>query len=160
MSIIVVVMAGINCKFCGKPTSSNMQDYCQVCYRYFIIEDKEIYPLPTYGNITYAPNGDCICPFCGKAFRKLGMHFYYAHGMTSKEAHEKAGWDHNAKATNKSYRILMRNKLQTKCVTINLIDKGKNTRFSLNHGGRTRDKVSAMTLKRLKEKSFIKRGGV
>ena len=145
------------CKFCGKPAPKNMQGYCQVCYRYFIMEQKEIYDLPKYGEITYAPNGDCICPFCGKAFRKLGMHFYYAHDMTSKEAHEKAGWDHNAKATNKSYRNLMRNKLQDKCVTINLIDKGKATRYVLGSPGRTRDKISAMTLFKLKRMTIYDR---
>lgn len=145
-----------NCKFCSKPAPSNMQGYCQVCYHYFILEGKEVYDLPKYGEITYAPNGDCICPECGKAFRKLGRHFNLAHGMSSAEAHKKFGWDRNAKATNKAYRDLMRDKLQEKCVTVNLIDKGKSTRFAPNHSGRTRDKVSAMTLKRLKQQSFIK----
>ena len=146
-----------NCKFCNKPAPSNMQGYCQVCYRYFIIDSKVVYDLPKYGEITYAPNGDCICPFCGKAFRKLGLHFYYAHKMTSKEAHKKAGWDQNAKATNESYRDLMREKLQEKCVTENLIKGGKSTRYVSNHPGRTKNKVSAMTLKRLKQQSFIKK---
>ena len=139
------------CKFCGKPAPTNMQGYCQVCYRYFVMERKEVHDLPEYGEITYAPNGDCICPFCGKAFRKLGMHFYYAHGMRSKEAHERAGWDYNAKATNEFYRDLMRDKLQDKCVTINLIAKGKRTRYVPGSSGRTKDKVSAMTLSRLKK---------
>ena len=146
----------LTCKFCGKPAPKNMQGYCQVCYRYFIMEEKEIYPLPKYGEITYAPNGDCICPFCGKAFRKLGLHFYYAHDMTSKEAHEKAGWDHNAKATNKDYRKLMRKKLQKKCVTINLLEKGKPTRYKKHHKGRTKDMISPMTMKVLKQSSFKK----
>lgn len=145
------------CKFCGKAAPSNMQGYCQVCYRYFVMEGKDVYDLPKYGEITYAPNGDCICPLCGKAFRKLGMHFYYAHGMTAKQAHEKAGWDHNAKATNPAYRDLMRDKLQEHCVTVNLINKGESTRFVPNHVGRSKDKVSAMTLKRLKQQSFIKK---
>ena len=146
------------CKFCAKPAPNNMQGYCQVCYRYFIMESKDVYDLPEYGEITYAPNGDCICPFCGKAFRKLGTHFYYAHGMTSKQAHEKAGWDYNAKATNELYRELMRNKLQDKCVTVNLIEKGKSTRYVPGSQGRTKDKLSAMTLRRLKQNRF--KGGV
>lgn len=144
------------CKFCNNKAPSNMQGYCQVCYCYFIIKGKEIYPLPNVGEITYAPNGDCICPFCGKAFRKLGNHFYQTHKITSKEAHHKIGWDLNAKATNADYRNLMRQRLKQKCVTINLIIKGKQTRFVLKHSGRTREKVSIMTLKRLKQQSFIK----
>jgi hypothetical protein len=50
----------------------------------------------------------------------------------------------------------MRVKLQEKCVTENLIKGGESTRYVPNHPGRTRDKVSAMTLKRLKQQSFIK----
>jgi len=114
------------------------------------MERREIYPLPKLGEITYAPNGDCICPFCGKAFRKLGLHFYYSHNMTSKEAHKKAGWDQNAKATNEDYRILMKNIQHEKTITENLIEKGKPTRFKKNHQGRTRDKISVMTEMRLK----------
>ncbi len=140
----------MKCKFCGKPAPSNMQGYCQVCYRYFIMEHKEIYPTPNLGEITYASNGDCICPFCGKAFRKLGMHFYYSHNMTSDEAHKKAGWDRNAKATNPDYRELMRKRLQIKCVKINLLKRGRLTRFHKGHEGRPISKVSPMTLKRLK----------
>jgi len=142
------------CKFCGKSTAKPMQGYCQVCYHYFVIKSKDVYDLPKHGEITYAPNGDCICPFCGKAFRKLGMHFYYSHHMTSKQAHEKAGWDQSAKATNESYRELMRNKLMKKCVDINLIEKGKATRYVPGSPGRTRDKVSAMTLSKLKQNRF------
>lgn len=127
-----------------------MQGYCQTCYRYFIMEKKEVYPLPKFGEITYAPNGDCICPFCGKAFRKLGSHFYHAHHILAKDAHRKVGWDMNAKATNLDYRNLMRKKLQEKCVTHNLIEQGAKTRFKKNHPGRPKELVSPMTLKRLK----------
>lgn len=144
------------CKFCGNKAPSNMQGYCQVCYHYFITEGKEVYPLPKVGEITYAPNGDCICPFCGKAFRKLGGHFWQAHKMTSKEAHHKIGWDLNAKASNINYRALMQNRLQPKCVADNLILKGQSTRFSKHSIGRPKSKVSPMTLKRLKQQSFIK----
>jgi len=146
----------MKCKFCGHDAPSNMQGYCQVCYRYFIIEGKDVHPIPPYGEIAYADNGDCICPLCGKAFRKLGRHFNLAHGLTSKQAHEKVGWDHNAKASNETYRELMRARLQPKCVTENLIKAGQETRYVPNHPGRPRDKVSAMTLKRLKQQSFIK----
>ena len=144
----------MKCKFCGHNAPSNMQGYCQVCYVYFVLKGKEVYETPAYGEIAYAPNGDCICPLCGKAFRKLGRHFNLAHGMTSDEAHKKFGWDRNAKATNESYRNLMRDKLQDKCVTVNLIEKGQSTRYVPGSEGRTRDKVSAMTLNKLKQNRF------
>ena len=74
------------CKFCDKPIKDNvMRGYCQPCYRYFVMEKKKIYDIPSYGEMTFNEDGDCICPFCGKAFTKLGMHFYYHHGMTSRE---------------------------------------------------------------------------
>ena len=142
----------MECKFCGKPAESNMRGYCQVCYRYGVMENRDVYPLPEYGEITYAPNGDCICPFCGKAFRKLGLHFYYGHGLTSLKAHEQAGWDHKAKATNPEYRDLMREKLKIKCVKINLLQRGKATRFKKGSQGRTKDKLSQMTRNNLKRR--------
>lgn len=144
-----------SCKFCGKTAPNNMRGYCQTCYKYFVMEGKETYPLPEYGEITYAPNGDAICPFCGKAFRKLGMHFYYAHGLISKEAHKKAGWARNAKATNEDYRELMREKLQDHCVDINLIEKGFNTRYTEGHPGRPRESLSEMTLRELRERGLV-----
>lgn len=148
----------IKCKFCGKEDNGNMQGYCQRCYKYFIIDKKEVYDTPPYGEIWYAPNGDCICPFCGKAFRKLGIHFYYSHKLTSREAHKKHGWDLNAKATNEDYRNKMRNVLQYKCVKINLLEKGKATRFQPGHRGRPRSMVSAMTMNRIRRYN-IKKGG-
>jgi len=127
-----------------------MQGYCQTCYKYFIIDNKEIYPLPLFGEITYTKTGDCICPFCGKAFRKLGNHFRHAHGILSKQAHKQAGWDANAKATNADYRKLMKKRLQKKCVINNLLKKGVETRYKKGYKGRTKDQVSQMTSNRLK----------
>lgn len=142
-----------NCKFCGNKAPSNMQGYCQPCYKYFVMERRIVHPLPEYGEITYADNGDAICPFCGKSFRKLGMHLYYGHGMTTDEAFKKAGWDRSAKATNPRYRDRMRQVLQPHCVTENLLKKGSSTRFSKGHSGRTKDMISEMTRKRLSKLS-------
>jgi len=121
------------CKDCGRPAPSNMQGYCQACYLYFVREKKVIYPTPSYGKITYAPNGDCICPFCGKAFRKLGAHFWNFHHILSKNAKELAGWDHTVKASNIDYRAHMHFIQQQKCIDINLIVKGKPTRRKIGH---------------------------
>lgn len=142
----------MKCKFCERPAPSNMRGYCQSCYKYFIIEKKQVYEKPEYGIINYTPKGDVICPFCGKAFRKLGIHFYYAHGLTSDKAHKKAGWDRNAKATNPEYRKLMRNLLKEHHVTDNLLEKGKKTRYKKGHKGRLKEKMSEMTKLRLKRK--------
>jgi len=126
-----------------------MQGYCQSCYIYFITENKTTHPLPEYGKQTFAPNGDCICPFCGKAFRKLGGHLRYAHGMTAKEAYEKAGWDHEPHASNKDYRNTMRKRLWTKCVVDNLLKKGKTTRFTKGNVPKKKY-ISQMTINRIR----------
>jgi hypothetical protein len=124
-------MNNFKCKFCGNPAPNNMQGYCQACYRYFILEGKETYPLPSYGEVTYAPNGDCICPECGKAFSKLGQHFYLAHHITAKEAFKKHGWHlRRVKASNSSYRKHMKEIQHQKCIDINLTECGKDTRFN------------------------------
>lgn len=125
------------CKFCGNPAPNNMQGYCQVCYRYFITEGKNVYTPPKYGEVAYAPNGDCICPECGKAFRKLSNHIYQAHGVDHKNACVKYGWHiRNDKVTNNDYRKHMHDIQHTKCITNNLIEKGKNTRFGGLNGNR------------------------
>lgn len=140
----------MNCKFCGNKAPNNLRGYCQACYKYFVMDEKSIHPLPKYGEITYTENGDVICPFCGKAFRKIGMHFYYSHKMTSDEAFKKAGWDRNARATNINYREHMRSVLQDKCVTENLLNAGMKTRFSVGSMGRPKEKISQMTLNRMR----------
>lgn len=128
-------MKQVKCKFCGNDAPANMQGYCQVCYRYFILEGKDIYPLPAYGEVTYAPNGDCICPECGKAFRKLGNHIRQSHNMLCKEFFPKHGWHiRKTKATNKDYRKHMRDIQDPLCITKNLLENGKSTRFMEPNG--------------------------
>ena len=137
----------MNCKYCSRPAPKNMQGYCQSCYHYFIRDNKTVYPIPEYGEITYAPNGDCICPFCGKAFRKLGAHFWNFHHLKANKAKEYAGWDHNVKASNIEYRKHMNKIQKEKCITINLIEKGKPTRKKKGH--HTKKYVSEMTRRRI-----------
>jgi hypothetical protein len=147
------------CIYCKEPLKySNLGGYCQPCYRYFVLDKGIVYDTPPYGEIWYAPNGDCICPICGKAFRKLGCHLYNFHKITSREAYQQFGWAFNVKASNLSYRYDMKQKLKDYCVDINLIERGKNTRFVVGSPGRTTDKVSEMTRRRLKL-NRIKKGG-
>lgn len=128
-------MKDTKCSFCGKSVARPMQGYCQTCYKYFVVEGKEVYPLPSYGECTYAPNGDCICPECGKAFRKLGGHVRYFHGLTTSEFFKKHGWHiRNTKASNKDYRKYMKDVQHPKTISINLLENGKLTRFNAELG--------------------------
>lgn len=119
-----------SCKFCGNLGSTSYQGFCQACYKYFITDGKKLYPVPNPGEITYAPNGDVVCPECGKAFRKLGGHLYQAHHLTCDEAFKKFGWYRRlTKATNIEYRKMMHDIQDPKTISDNLLSKGESTRF-------------------------------
>ncbi len=126
------------CKFCGNTAPDNMQGYCQVCYRYFVIEGKDIYPLPEDGTVEYAPNGDCICHECGKAFSKLGQHVFYAHHKTSKEYAVEHGLKLRGpkavRLSNNTYSTKMHNIQDPKTIRVNLVEKGFETRFGQTKG--------------------------
>lgn len=123
------------CKFCGSPAPSNLQGYCQPCYKYFVMDKKKIYPLPRHGEITYNEDGDAICPECGKAFCKLGGHIRYAHHMTTADFFKKHGWHvRKTKASNIEYRKKMKDIQDPKTISVNLIEKGKSTRFFETNG--------------------------
>ena len=122
----------ISCKFCGNDAPNNMQGYCQACYRYFVMEGKIVYP-PYEGPVQYAPNGDVICPVCGKAYRKMCSHTWQAHNLTSKELFKKFGWkERKVKATCKEYRVMMKDIQHAKCITENLVEHGNNYSYSGN----------------------------
>lgn len=141
----------MKCKYCGDAIKlNNMQGYCQSCYRYFVMEGKEVYPTPPYGQMDFAPNGDCVCPECGMAFRKLGAHLWNKHHILAKEAYIKFGWDISCRASNEQYQQHMRDVLQPKCVVENLIKDGEKTRFVTGGPGRPASKMSEMTRQRLK----------
>lgn len=121
----------MNCKFCGNPCPSNMRGYCQVCYKYFVIDNKQIYDIPKHGEMVYTENGDVVCNICGKAYRRLGGHLYQAHHLTAKEAFIQFGWHRKTqKASNSEYRKHMHDIQQQKCIDVNLIEKGKPTRLT------------------------------
>ena len=124
-----------SCKFCGSSGSTRYQGFCQACYRYFILEGKKLYAIPNPGEIAYTPDGDVVCPECGKAFRKLGNHLWQAHGMKCDEAFKKFGWHRRkTKATNAEYRSYMHDIQDPKTIDDNLLVKGDSTRFGKSTG--------------------------
>lgn len=144
-------MERTHCRVCGeklKPYEKNLKGMCQPCYKYFVSDKKKVYPLPPLGEITYAPNGDVICPICGRAFAKLGSHIRYFHKLAPKDVYIKVGWDREPHATSKNYKEKMRSHI-TEELKEGLIERGKNTRFKAGHKGRTRDQMSLATVKRL-----------
>lgn len=123
-------MKTIKCKFCGNEAPNVYQGYCQVCWKYFVIDGKKEYDLPDFGKVEYAENGDAICHICGKAFRKLGAHIWNGHHITMRDYCTKFGLLYRTnKASNLDYRLNMKNIQKDYCITDNLLEKGKATRI-------------------------------
>lgn len=120
------------CKFCGNPApdARKMWGYCQGCYKYFCLDGKKLYDLPDYGKVEYAENGDAICHICGKAFRKLGAHAWNNHHISMRSYCNRYGlFYENTKASNADYRKHMKAVQKDYCITVNLLEKGKQTRL-------------------------------
>lgn len=132
---------------------------CQTCYTYYKNGGK-IHELPQKGEIKYDDRGYPICHICGKAYKKLLAHVWQVHNITEKEYKKQFGLDlHNGISCQDTKEKLRKavEKHYDKVVKENLIIKGQKTRFKVNHKGRTKDKVSLQTLKRLKQSNFIKK---
>jgi len=110
-----------------------------------------------YGQIEYNEEGLPKCEICGKYFKRVLNHVRMSHdGMTEKEYKKKFGLDLRKGMSAELSRKW--NHLYSKTVVrSNLLKDGRNTRFQKGHPGRTIDKVSPQTMKRLKQQSFIKK---
>lgn len=127
------------CKFCGKPAPNNMQGYCQACYHYFVVKKLPLHTPYNDGTIHYADNGDAICPICGKQYRKLGGHLVQQHGILAAKAYANVGVNpRKARASNVAYRVHMNRVQDPKTISVNLVEKGTNTRFNGVNGNKKR----------------------
>ena len=148
------------CKSCSKPVYKRYAGYCQTCWRYFEVEHGKVYPLPKYGEVSYVEDTDdkqfgmAICHICGKAYKKLQQHIYYAHGMYKHEYCTKFGIDNKSRLTSEDYHNVMRGYAYKYNMPEQLKSTGVDTRFK---AGQSNKYIrSAMTMKRLKEKQFNK----
>lgn len=129
---------------------------CNKCYLIYNTHGGEPkkYPLPPKGEIHYNEEGKPICHICGRAEGKILAHVWQKHKMSADEYKKKFGLDrirgvvsdevkeHHSKPTLENYDTVIKE---------NLIEGGKASRFKKGSAGRTRDKVSEQTLKRLKK---------
>jgi hypothetical protein len=113
-----------------------------------------------YGEIEYNEEGLPMCELCGKHFKRVLNHVRMKHdGMSEKEYKKMFGFDIGKGICSKESAELSRKyveKYYDKVVAANLISNGEKTRFIKGSQGRTRDKVSAQTMNRLKQTSFLK----
>lgn len=125
--------------------------FCDKCYQRESNNNK-VYDLPNYGEVTYNEDGKPICHICGKAYNKILTHAWQVHKICAREYKEKFGLDViKGIMSEESTKIARQRAFENAEVVIekNLILGGKRTRFVKGSKGRTKDKVSAQTLKRL-----------
>lgn len=106
----------------------------------------------SYGIIEYDKDGKPICEICGKSFLRVLTHVRQKHNISEKEYKHQFGLDVTRGICSKESSELSRQRVYENyslCITSNLLDRGKNTRFLVGSEGRTADKVSQQTKIRL-----------
>lgn len=114
----------------------------------------EIHSRCKYAEISYDHEGKPICHICGKSFKKLMTHVWQKHNMSAYDYKKTFGLETTKGIMcQESVEIArLRNKQNyDKVVKENLLTKGEPKRFQIGWEGRTKDKVSPMTRKKLKE---------
>lgn len=106
-----------------------------------------------YGIIEYDDDGNPVCEICKKSFKRVLAHVRQKHFMNEREYKLQFGFDLGkgicSKDSSEKSRIKTLENFN-KCIANNLLTKGATTRFVINSSGRTKDKVSEQTRKRLK----------
>ena len=151
------------CKECGTTRKVKLfkrfnSCLCSNCYKYY--KEHPVNELPKKGEVAYDNQGRVICHICGRAFHKVLTHCKQRHGLTAYEYKKMFGLDVKKGLTSNYTKEKLRKSVQDnydKVVSENLIKGGKKTRFINGSKGRTKDKVSLQTLKRLKQVSFVKK---
>lgn len=144
------------CCECGRTfermVKSGGTTYCQSCYKYFVLEDKERYDVSPYGDISYNDEGHPICHICGMAHSKLMTHVRYYHNMKAYEYKKKFGLETTKSIMSEKSKSIARERNKEhydKVVLENLIEKGVDTRYEKGSKGRTKDQLSVQTLRKL-----------
>lgn len=147
-------MKTTRCKSCGKETRTGYDGYCQVCWRYFKVDNFKVFDLPKYGEVQYVEDetdpqyGMVICHICGKAFTKLQQHIYYSHHIYKKDYCKQFGLDNKVRLTTEKYHDKMRDYAYQYDMPEQLKKAGKATRFEAGHTNTY--KRSYMTMERLR----------
>lgn len=153
----------IKCSKCGDDIKSRvLKGMCEKCYQRVARDSKtKTYELPKKGEVKYSPDGLVICHICGKAYKKLMNHTWQIHGLTEKEYKLEFGLNATqgliCEETKQKMQIAVK-KHYDKVVLNNLIEKGEKTRFFKGSEGRSKSKIRAQELNRLR--SYAKKDGV
>ena len=117
------------CSLCGKSIGRLYPGgTCQGCYNYFR-QGGTVNPIPNRGEITLDERGFVICHICGRAYKRLGSHIKESHNLTIAEYKEVFGLCNNAKTTEHSYSMKMRENAYRNEMPKRLEQAGMNTRI-------------------------------
>lgn len=112
----------------------------------------------SYGVIEYNEAGKPKCEICGKHYDRVLTHVRQKHQLSEKQYKKQWGFDltNGICSASSSERTRIKTKENfDKCIKLNLLAKGKTTRYKVGSKGRTRDKLSEQTKRRL-ETNFKK----
>lgn len=101
-----------------------------------------------YGVIEYDSKGKPICEICKKSYNRVLAHVRQVHNMSEKEYKTTFGFELGKGICSKESSQLSRERTLAnydKCIGKNLIIRGKKTRYSKGHHGRTSDMVQEET---------------
>lgn len=115
---------------------------------------KEPKAHPRYGDIIYDENGMVVCHICGKSYNKLGAHTWNGHRLRAREYRKMFGLDVTKGICTQELKAVLQENVERnygKVVQENLIAKGAKTRYKEGSEGRTIEKVSEQTARRLSE---------
>ncbi|MFA7307605.1 MAG: hypothetical protein WC026_13135 [Hyphomicrobium sp.] len=109
----------------------------------------------SYGRIEYSEDGLPKCEICNQYFKRVLSHVRQKHGYSEKEYKKEYGFDLRKGICSKESSDKTRVKTLENydlCVTQNLEEKGAKNRFKKGSKGRPKEKVSAQTKIRLKQR--------
>ena len=101
-----------------------------------------------YGVVEYDGKGKPICEICKKSFSRVLSHVRQVHHMSAKEYKLTYGFELGKGICSRQSSELSRERAlanYNRCIENNLIIRGKRTRFSDGHKGRTSDMVQEET---------------
>jgi hypothetical protein len=112
----------------------------------------------SYGKIEYNEYGLPKCEICGEHYHRVTAHARQVHGLSAREYKKEFGLDLIKGICSKESAERTRVKTMSNFDTViyeNLLKAGEQSRFKKGCKGRTIDKVSPQTLKRLKQNVFL-----
>lgn len=153
----------MKCEECGKGSKtfySSQFEKILCCNCLSMYKSHPVNDIPENGQVAYDKEGRIICHICGRAFKKVLSHARQRHGIDSIEYKKMFGLDVTKGLASEETKEKLRRSVAEnydKVVKQNLINNGEKTRFKEGDRGRTRDKVSEQTMKRLKMNRIIKK---